>query len=314
MRNFVGWGADYPRIAWPNSARVAVSVTICFEEGAERTPLEGDDRSEAADREGSTEGAVSESLRRDLQVESLWEYGARRGIWRLLSILDRHAAAATFFCAGRALERNPQVARAIVDAGHEVAAHGYRHVPYTALERAGERADIARAVSAIEQATGQRPVGWLSRAPSIHTRGMLSEHGGFVYDSDSCADDLPHFNAVDDLRLLSVPNSPDLDDRRFWTAPGVPGFTRPDDFFQTLQASFDRLYREGRDHPRMMSINLHPRNSGRPSRAGVLERFLLYIGGFSDVWLARRVDIARHWLSHNPPLEGQTLARADHHA
>lgn len=291
-------------------------ISVCYEEGAERTPLDGDDRSEAAADDGSTEGAVSESLRRDLQVESLWEYGARRGIWRLLSVMDRHATKATFFCAGRALERNPEAARAIVEAGHEVAGHGYRYVPYTSMDAASEETDIRRGVSAIEALTGKAPKGWLSRSPSSRTRATLGTCHGLVYDADSMADDLPYFVPVHNRPWLCVPHSPDLDDARFWTAPGVPGFTSPDDFFTVLRMAFDRLYMESAScGARMMSLTLRPRNSGRPSRAGILDRFLTYVEGFADVWIARRVEVAEYWRNapgHLAPEANPRMTHADH--
>ncbi len=295
-RDLVGYGRDAPRISWPDSARVAVSLVVHFQEGAERTPIEGDDFTEAADPESYTEGAVSEGNRRDLQVESLWEYGPRRGFWRLVELFDRWDVKATFFCAGKALERNPVAAREITARGHEAAGHGYRPIPLYTLSRAEEARHCRLAVETIERLTGERPRGWHSRAPSLHTRQLLVEDGGFLYDSDAYDDDLPSFKDVDGTRFLTIPYTTDVTDWKFWTVPGVSGFTRPGDFLAAMRGTFDRLYAEGADRPKMMSIGMHLRNAGRPSRAIEIERFLRYATGFSGVWFARRIDIARWWL------------------
>ena len=284
-----------PLVHWPNRARLAVSIAVHFQEGAERSVLDGDDDTESADGSSAAEGAVSEGKRRDLQIESLFEYGSRRGFWRLVDCFARHGVSVTFFCAGLALERNLVAAREIVERGHEVAGHGYRWIAHSSLSREEEKEQIARAVGAIQAATGQRPQGWITRVPSLHTRELLVEHG-FLYDSDSYGDDVPHFVSVQGRRFLTVPASMDATDGRFWSTPALAGFTNPHDFFATLKAAFDRLYRESERQPKMMSIALHCRVSGRPSRAGQIDQFIRYTKGFSEVWLATRGDIARAWL------------------
>ena len=290
-RDVIGYGRDYPRIAWPDEARIAVSLVVHFEEGAERTPLEGD-----AEAESATEGVVTEGTRRDLMVESMYEYGPRRGFWRLMEILDRHGVKATFFCSGQALERNPVAAREITARGHEACGHGYRWIPSEGLGRAEERADIQHAVQAVHATTGERPLGWNSRVPSVQTRELLLEAGGFLYDSDSYADDLPYFVEVSGRRFLTIPYSLEINDEKFWSIPHVAGFTKPDDFFAVMQGTFDRLYAEGATHPKMMSVGIHLRIAGRPTRAGQVERFIRYAKGWPGVWFARRIDIARWWL------------------
>ena len=292
-RDLTGYGKDYPKIEWPDGARIAVSIAVQFQEGAERTPLEGD-----PDPEPATEGIFGEPGRRDYFVESFWEYGSRRGIWRILSTLDRYDVKATFFCCGQALDRNVQAAAEIDARGHEVAGHGYRFLESYDLTEAEEAEQIRRCVAALETATGQRPVGWLSRAPSEHTLRLLMDEGGFKYHSDAYGDDLPYFELVDDRRFLAVPYTLEVTDAKFWTLPSFAGFTQPDHFFNVMKASFDRLYAEGAEYPQMMSVGLHPRISGRPSRARQLGKFLQYARGFERVWFARRADIARWWLKH----------------
>jgi peptidoglycan/xylan/chitin deacetylase (PgdA/CDA1 family) len=298
-RDLIGYGNQYPAVRWPGEARIAVSTVIHFEEGAESTPWNGDPRVE-----NGTEGvfvdqvAQAEGGRRDERVESIYEYGPRCGYWRLAGLLDAYEVKATFFCAGQALERSPEVARDIPARGHEVCGHGYRWLPYHLLTPEEERADIRRAVEAIEKATGQRPLGWHSRSPTPHTRGFLIDEGGFLYDSDSYGDDLPYTVPVGGSEILTVPYNVDANDDKFWALPPVAGFTSPDDFFAVMAGTFDRLYAEGETHPRMMSVGLHLRISGRPGRARQIERFIRYARGFPRVWFARRVDIARWWLAH----------------
>ena len=288
--DFVGYGGNYPGIRWPNRARIAVSLVIHFEEGAEQTPFDGDERAEFGT-------APIEPLhqRRDLGVESLYEYGPRRGIWRLLGILDRTNVKATFFCCGRALERNRMAAREIARLGHEVAGHGYRWIAYHSMCRAEERTEIERAVSAIVETTGQRPYGWHSRGVSEHTRSNLAQLG-FLYDSDSYDDDVPYFVDVNGQEFLTIPYTVDTSDDKFWPPPMVAGFSRPEDFFDVLRENFDELYEEGERSPRMMSVGMHLRISGRPSRASQIFRFIQYAQGYPGVWFARRVEIARWWL------------------
>jgi allantoinase len=292
-----GYSPQYPKIQWPNDARIAVSIVVHFQEGAERSLLDGDDDTESADSSSVAEGAVSEGKRRDLQIESIFEYGPRRGFWRLMEHFSRNDVKVTFFCSGLALERNPVAAREITAQGHEPCAHGYRWIPSFELNREAERDHIQRAIEAIERATGQRPLGWNSRAPSLDTRELLVENG-FLYDSDSYSDDLPYLVNVSGKRFLTVPYTVDTNDDRFWSTPSVPGFAKPGDFFCLMKATFDRLYAEGETHPKMMSVGLHLRISGRPTRAKQVERFIHYAKGLPGVWFARRIDIARWWLQH----------------
>ena len=287
---FVGYGGSYPDVRWPKGARLAVSLVVHFQEGAEQTPLDGD-----AHPEPGTSTLERPRPCRDLGVESLYEYGTRRGIWRLLDIFDRTGVRATFFCCGRALERNRLAAREIALRGHEVGGHGYRWITYDSINRKEERAEIEQAIASIVGTTGQRPVGWHSRGASENTRSLLAELG-FLYDSDSYDDDVPYILDVDGRNFLTIPYAVDTNDEKFWPPPMVAGFSRPDHFFDVMRESFDELYEEGRKLPRMMSVGMHLRISGRPSRASQVFRFIQYAKECPDVWFARRVDIARWWL------------------
>lgn len=289
-RDLVGYGKDYPRIAWPNGARIAISFVINFEEGSERSPLLGDP---VADPTGEA-FAVPAGQRR-LINESLFEYGARVGFWRLVDIFDRYDVKITAFACGMALELNPEAAREITARGHEAASHGYRWAPGGFRSREEERDYIRRAVEAGERTTGERPLGWFSVGNTEHTRELLVEEGGFVYDCDSFADDLPYFVNVKGKRWLVIPYDLVTNDGLF-SRP--PGYSEPMDFFYQLKAAFDWLYQEGATHPQMMSVGLHKRFAGRPARANALEEFIRYARSFPGVWFARRIDIARWWLEH----------------
>ncbi len=291
-RDLVGYGKNYPKIIWPGKARIAVSLVVHFEEGAERSPLEGD-----IEAETGTEGTTGEGgSRRNLVAESFFEYGSRRGVWRLLDILERHRVQATFYCCGQALERNPAVAREIAERGHEPCGHGYRWLNGYDLSREEEKEQIRMAVEAIRNTTGERPLGWNSRGPSVHTRELLLEEGGFLYDSDSYGDDLPFFVNVKNRRFLTIPYTLDVSDDKFWAASQLSGYTRPDNFFNLMKGTFDRLYEEGETHPKMMSVALRARIAGKITRAGTVEKFVRYASGFPGVWFARRIDIAEWWL------------------
>ena len=292
-RNLAGYGRRYPTIRWPDRARLAVSVVVHFEEGAERSPLEGDAYPEL----GNQPVAGTES-KRNLTTESAYEYGPRRGFWRLLEVLRENDVKATFFCSGQALEKNPIAAREITANGHEACGHGYRWLPAYEFSRQGEKAEIRRAIEAIERAANQRPVGWNSRSPSVNTRELLLESGSFMYDSDSYGDDLPYFVEVSGQRWLTIPYSLETNDEKYLPSPFVPAFGIADHFFAVLKANFDRLYEEGSSHPKMMSVGLHLRHSGRPPRTRQVSNFIQYAKGFAGVWFARRVDIARWWLEH----------------
>jgi putative urate catabolism protein len=295
-RDLIGYGAQPPNAAWPNGARVAVQIVMNYEEGSEYSIPDGDGFSETYLTE--VPGATLGPNKRDLIVESIYEYGSRAGFWRLMRIFAEREIHVTVFGAALALERNPDAARAIVEAGHEVCSHGWRWVGFQDMSIEQEREEMHRAVASIERTIGQRPLGWYCRyAPSDNTRKLVVEEGGFLYDSDAYNDDLPYWTRVDGKAHLVIPYTLDANDMKFSVAPG---FSAPSGFFEYLKDAFDVLYAEGATTPKMMSVGLHTRLAGRPGRAAALARFLDYVGEHPDVWIARRVDIARHWIEHHP--------------
>lgn len=293
-RDLVGYGNRPPTGPWPNGARLAISIVVNYEEGSERSFAMGD-----PDQESLTEwGAYPFPPDiRNLAMESMNEYGSRVAIWRLLDLFQATVVRTTFFACAVAFEQNPEVARAAVAAGHEICSHGYRWEEVFRLSEDEERDHIRRAVASFEQTCGKRPVGWYCRyGPSVRTRRLVVEEGGFLYDSDAYNDDSPYFVTVAGKRHLVVPYTSDVNDIRFWLAPG---FTTGDEFFAYLKESFDALYAEAGRYTRMMSIGLHPRIIGRPGRIRSLRRFIEYAKQCPDVWFATREQIARAWLQQH---------------
>ena len=295
MRDLVGYGAQPPDPCWPGGARLAVSFVLNYEEGGENTPLEGDPASEAFLHE--VVGAPPTVGRRNLNTESMFEYGSRVGFWRVHRIFEEQGLPLTVFAVGQALERNPDAARAMVAAGWEVASHGWRWIDYGELSVDVEREHLRRSIDAIRAICGVRPVGWYTGRGTEATRRLVVEEGGFLYDSDSYADELPYWVEVAGRDHLVVPYTLDANDFKFLL---VNGFVTADDFATYLIDSFDRLYSEG---GRMLSVGLHCRIVGRPGRAPALERFLEHVRAHEDVWVATRADIARHWHAVHPPAE-----------
>jgi peptidoglycan/xylan/chitin deacetylase (PgdA/CDA1 family) len=235
----------------------------------------------------------------DLANESVYEYGLRVGIWRVLDVLARHRAPATFFACARALERSPEVGRAVQRAGHEIISHGYRWEEHFRMSRQEERDRIRRTVATFERILGERPLGWYCRyGPGPSTRELVVEEGGFVYDSDAYNDDLPYYVPVSGKQHLVVPYNLDVNDMQFWLGGR---FVTGTDFERYCRETLDQFYREGERTPRMMSLGLHPRIIGRPARIGGLDRFLEYATSLPGVWVARRIEIARTWLEQFPP-------------
>ena len=295
-RDFIGYGETPPHAKWPGGARIAVNFVVNYEEGSENSIPDNDGRVETGLAEVS--GGRMERGVRDLGIESMYEYGSRAGIWRLLRLFKDRSLPLTVFCCALALERNPAVADAIARSDYDICGHGWRWVEHYLLGKEEEREHIALAFETIERLTGTGPRGWYCRyAPSLNTRHLLLEHGGFLYDSDSYADDLPYWTTVGETHHLVVPYSLDANDLKF--QPGGNVFTG-DMFFSYLKDAFDFLYVEGINAPKMMSVGLHPRMMGRPGRAAGLARFLDYVQGFSHAWVCRRLDIAEHWVKEHP--------------
>jgi putative urate catabolism protein len=295
-RDLIGYGADPPDPRWPNGARLALQIVLNYEEGSEYSIPDGDGFSETYLTE--VPGATLGPGKRDLIVESLYEYGSRAGFWRLMRIFAGRNIAVTVFGAALALERNPAAARAIREAGHEVCSHGRRWVGFQDMDEARERDEMKAAIASIERSIGERPYGWYCRyAPSVNTRRLVVEEGGFLYDSDAYNDDLPYWVVESGRDHLVIPYTLDVNDMKFAVAPG---FSSPSGYFEYMRDTFDVLYREGATHPKMMSVGLHARLAGRPGRAAALESFLDYALEHDDVWICRRVDIARHWIAEHP--------------
>jgi putative urate catabolism protein len=294
-RDLAGYGPEPPHAAWPGEARVAVQFVVNYEEGGERSLLHGDTESEAF--LSDIVGAAPLPGVRHMNMESLYDYGARAGFWRLMRLFGDRGLPFTCFAVGMALARNPAAARAMAEAGHEVASHGWRWIDYQYVDEAVEREHIARAYDTIAELTGTPPVGMYQGRTSPHTLRLTLEHGGFLYSADSYADDLPYWDTTLGRPMLMVPYTLDANDMRFATAQG---FNSGDQFFAYLRDAFDVLYAEGADRPKMMSIGLHCRLIGRPGRAAALARFLDYVQGHDRVWVCRRADIARHWIDRFP--------------
>jgi allantoinase len=293
-RDFVGYGENPPNPHWPGGARLALNFVLNYEEGSEPSFQDG---------EGTTESALSDAhglgqseSGRDLAAESLFEYGSRVGFWRLLRIFKAQGFPLTVFGCALALERNPAAAQAIREAGYDVCSHGWRWIKHFQLSEAEEREHIHRAVASIERTTGQRPYGWYCRyAPSVNTRRLVAEEGGFLYDSDYYGDELPFWKTVSGQPHLVIPYSLTNNDGQFMGSIGTS-----DQWFSFVRDAFDMLYQEGATQPKMMSVGLHMRLIGHPARAAGLERFLKHVALHSDVWVTRRVDIAHHWMSTHP--------------
>ena len=296
-RDFLGYGANPPDPKWPNGAKLALSFVLNYEEGGENTVLNGDAGSELYLHE--VPGGSPILGERNRTVESQFDYGARAGVWRILRAFAARKLPLTVYGVGRALELNPTVTRAFADAGHEVASHAWRWIDYHNMDEATERAEIARCVEVIERLTGTRPVGWYTGRISPNTRRLVAEHGGFLYDSDSYADDLPFYVTAAGKPMLIIPYTLDNNDMKYAVPPG---FSAPDGWEQYMNDAFETLLAEGRaGAPKMMSVGLHCRLIGRPGRAAALARFLDRVAATPDVWVCRRADIARHWLAQHPP-------------
>jgi len=301
-RDFLGYGESPPDAHWPRGARLAVQFVLNYEEGGENCVLDGDAGSETFLSELFSPPSFPE---RHLTMESIYEYGSRVGVWRVLQIFQEFQWPLTIFAVGLALEKNPDVARAFHKLGHEVAGHGYRWIHYQNIEEIVERDHIAKCIDTITQLTGNPPKGWYTGRDSPNTRRLIADTKTFLYQSDYYGDDLPFYMKVktssgEIINQLIVPYTLDNNDMRF----SLPqGFTHGEDFFQYLQDAFDVLYAESLKTPRMMSIGLHGRLIGRPGRFMGLRKFLDYISKKSDIWVCRRDEIAQHWLNLHSPTD-----------
>ena len=299
-RDLRGYGAKPPNAHWPGGARLALQIVLNYEEGGENCVLHGDSSSEAFLSE--IVNAQPREGVRHMSMESLYEYGSRVGVWRLKRLFDDYKIPVTVFAVGMAVERYPEPVRALYAAGHEICSHGYRWIDYQYVDESTEREHLKKAIKAIEDATGERPLGWYTGRSSPNTRSLVVQEGGFIYDSDDYSDELPFWDYQHGSPHLVIPYTLDANDMRFATSQG---FNSGSQFLQYLKDTFDVLYAEGAESPRMMSVGLHCRLSGRPGRFAALQAFLRYARSHDDVWFCRRVDIARHWQNQHPPHAGR---------
>ena len=288
----VGYGAEELIIQWPNNARIAVQIVLNYEEGAENCVLNGDKHSEVF----LSEIIGAQPIKgRHINMESLYEYGSRSGFWRLHKLFQEKKIPVTIFGVGMALEKNPEVCKAIKKAGYEVASHGWRWIDYQNISKSEEKKHMKLAIKTIKKIFGTRPLGWYTGRCSPNTRDLVFEEGGFLYDSDSYNDDLPYWETRNKKKQLIIPYTLDNNDMRFATNQG---FNTGEHFFTYLKDSFDALYEEGKNNPKMMSVGLHCRLIGRPGRIQSLRKFLDYVLKHEDVWICKRIDIANHWIKN----------------
>jgi putative urate catabolism protein len=294
-RDLIGYANNPPDPQWPNNARLAVNFVINYEEGSEYSRPDGDGFSEASLTE-SPSSTIPHGTR-DLAAETLFEYGARVGFWRLLRLFQERGFPVTLFACALALERNPKVVEAVKTSNLDICCHGWRWIEHYRLTENEEREHIRLAIESLTNMFGERPLGWYCRTgPSVNTRRLLVEEGGFLYDSDAYNDELPYWQTVNGKPHLVIPYSLTTNDSKF----GRGWFSTGEDFFQFTKDAFDMLYEEGAYAPKMMSIGLHQRLIGHPARAMGLKRLLDYIGGFEDIWICNRLDIAKHWIKTHP--------------
>ena len=297
-RDLIGYGANPPHANWPDNARIAVQFVLNYEEGGENNVLHGDPGSEQFLSE--IVGAASYPDRH-MSMESIYEYGSRAGVWRILREFQRRGLSLTVFGVAMALQRHPDLTHAFVELGHEIACHGLRWIHYQDIDETTERAHMTEALEIIKQLTGETPLGWYTGRDSPNTRRLVVDQG-LLYDSDYYGDDLPFWTKVtnssgEEKSHLVVPYTLDTNDMRFATPQG---FNSGEQFFQYLRDSFDVLYAEGEETPKMLSVGMHCRLLGRPGRFAALQRFLDYLQQHERVWICRRVDIARHWIDRHP--------------
>ncbi len=291
-RDMVGYGSKNIKVIWPNNAKLALQIVLNYEEGAENSVLHGDKYSESF----LSEIIGAQPIRgRHINMESLYEYGSKRGFWRLHNLFQEKKIPITIFGVAMALDRNPEVCNAIKNSNYEVACHGWRWIDYQNIKKSVEKKHMDLAVKTMKKIFGQRPLGWYTGRCSPNTRDLVMSEGGFLYDSDSYSDDLPYWEKKGGKKQLIIPYTLDNNDMRFATNQG---FNSGDQFFNYLKDSFDVLYKEGEKSPKMMSVGLHCRLVGKPGRLKSLEKFLDYVLKYDDVWICKRIEIAKHWIKN----------------
>ena len=292
LRNMIGYGSKGKNISWPNHAKLALQIVLNYEEGAENCVLNGDKYSETFLSEIIGAQPVKG---RNISMESIYEYGSRVGFWRLDRLFKEKKIPITVFGVASALEQNPEVCETIKNGDYEIAAHGYRWIDYQNIKKSVEKKHMDKAIEIVKNIFGERPLGWYTGRCSPNTRDLVFDEGGFLYDSDSYSDDLPYWEHRGKSKQLIIPYSLDNNDMRFATNQG---FNTGDHFYNYLKDSFDALYEEGKINPKMMSVGLHCRLIGRPGRIQSLKKFLDYVLKFDDIWICKRIDIAKHWIKN----------------
>ncbi len=291
-RDMIGYGSKKLKINWPNNARLALQIVLNYEEGAENSVLHGDKYSETF----LSEIIGAKPIKgRNINMETIYEYGSKRGFWRLHELFQEKKIPITIFGVAMALERNPEICKAIIEGDYEVASHGWRWIDYQNISKSVEKKHMDLAIKSIKKIFGKRPLGWYTGRCSPNTRDLVISEGGFLYDSDSYSDDLPYWEIRNKKKQLIIPYTLDNNDMRFATNQG---FNSGDQFYSYLKDSFDSLYAEGKQSPKMMSVGLHCRLIGRPGRIQSLKRFLDYVLKHDDIWICKRLDIAKHWIKN----------------
>ncbi len=291
-RDMIGYGSKKLKINWPNNARLALQIVLNYEEGAENSVLHGDKYSETF----LSEIIGAKPIKgRNINMETIYEYGSKRGFWRLHELFQEKKIPITIFGVAMALERNPEICKAIIEGDYEVASHGWRWIDYQNISKSVEKKHMDLAIKSIKKIFGKRPLGWYTGRCSPNTRDLVMSEGGFLYDSDSYSDDLPYWEIRNKKKQLIIPYTLDNNDMRFATNQG---FNSGDQFYSYLKDSFDALYTEGKQSPKMMSVGLHCRLIGRPGRIQSLKRFLDYVLKHDDIWICKRLDIAKHWIKN----------------
>ena len=291
-RDLIGYGSKNLNVKWPNNAKIALQFVLNYEEGGENCVLHGDKTSEVF----LSEIIGAQPIKgRHLNMESIYEYGSRRGFWRIHNLFKQKKIPLTIFGVGMALERNKEICKAIKNSNYEVASHGWRWIDYQNVSKVKEKKDMRLAINSIKKIFGDRPLGWYTGRCSPNTLDLVIDEGGFLYCSDTYSDDLPYWIKKGNKKQLMIPYTLDNNDMRFATNQG---FNSGDQFFSYLKDSFDALYFEGKNSPKMMSVGLHCRLIGRPGRIQSLRKFLNYVLGFKDTWICKRIDIAKHWIKN----------------
>ena len=291
-RDLIGYGKKGKKISWPNNEKIALQFVLNYEEGGENSVINGDKYSETFLSEIIGAKAIKG---RHISMESIYEYGSRAGFWRLDELFKKKKIPITIFGVGLALKQNPEVCYAIKNGDYEIAAHGYKWIDYQDIKKPIEKKHMEQAIKIIKDIFGSRPLGWYTGRCSPNTRDLVFEDGGFLYDSDSYSDDLPYWEQRGKKKQLIIPYTLDNNDMRFATNQG---FNTGDHFYNYLKDSFDVLYEEGKTNPKMMSVGLHCRLIGRPGRIQSLKKFIDYVLGFDDVWICKRIDIAKYWIKN----------------